>query len=211
MATRWRQLSEPLLNNWKLKVLAFVLALMSFFAIQNEISFEAPYSIPIVVLVDQPGIAILDQNPMTADVTFRGSEEDLRRLDQRQIKAMVRLKVTYPSGSESVRIGPQNIEGISGVRVVNVQPSTVTLTFDHEEEKKVAVTRPTIIGTPFVGKVEIDCEPQTVTIRGPKLRLAEVNSVSTEPVDVEGRVESFSKQLRVLSPSDTWISHIKPE
>lgn len=210
MANKLQGLSKWFLNNWELKILAFVLALLSFFAIQNEISFEVTYNIPIEVHVTQPGVAILDQDPLTADVTFRGSQDDLRRLNQREIKAVVRLSVSNPAGSESVHVDPDSIEGISGVRVVKVHPSVVMVTFDHEATKLVRVNKPRIIGTPLIGKVEVDCEPNEVLIRGPRRRLAKVEAVSTEPIDVDGRVESFTKQLRVLSASDAWITEITP-
>jgi YbbR domain-containing protein len=197
-------------ENWPLKLLAIGLAIMTYYAIRGAISFEVPIDVPIEIRVE-PGIAILDQDTRSVRATFQGSQDDLSRLDQQQLRAVIRPKVTNPSGSEVVPITERNIQGAPGSsRVVKVLPSQVTLTFDREDSRKVAVLRPKTMGTPLAGKVEIDYEPREVTIIGPKRRLADKEAVSTEPVDVDGRVESFTKRVKVLPPADTWVSQIEP-
>ena len=61
-----------------LKLLAVLLGALTFYTIRGATSFEVPYNIPVQVKVG-PGIAILDQSVRSVDVTFRGSQEDLRR------------------------------------------------------------------------------------------------------------------------------------
>lgn len=191
-----------------IKLSALLLAVLSFYAIQGAISFEVSYDIPLDVKVEK-GIAILAQDTRTVHVTFRGAQEDIRLLDQTQIRAVARPRVGNAAGLR-VPVGPRDIEGISGVRVVGVRPGSVNLTFDHEVEKKVAVAKPKTIGSPLIGKARIEYEPRFVTIRGPKQRLNDINVIDVEPIDVDGRVESFSKRVRALSPADTWISQIAP-
>lgn len=209
MANRFQWLKNFFLNNSGLKLLAIVLAALSFYAIRGATSFEVHYEIPLEVEVEE-GIAILDKNPRIVDVTFRGSQEDLRRLDQKQIKAVVHPKASDSAGSEGVSIGPSNIEGVSGVKVVKIKPGIVMLTFDREDTKKVPVAKPEITGTPLIsGKVEVDYEPRFVVIRGPKRRLTNKKIVFTEQVNVDGCEGSFSRLVRVL-PGDTWVSKIEP-
>lgn len=209
MADRFQWLKSFFTNNRSLKLLAIVLAVLSYYAIRSETRFEVHYDIPLEVKVGE-GIAILDQNPRTVDVTFRGSQEDLRRLDQKMIKAVVQPRASDPAGFESVSIDQGNIEGVSGVRVVRIKPSIVTLTFDYEDEKKVPVAKPETIGTPRIGKAEIEYDPHFVNIRGPRQRLKDKKIVFTEQVNVDGCEESFSKQVQILSSGDTWVSQIDP-
>ena len=196
-------------TNWELKLLALLLGAMSFYAIRGTTSFEVPYNVPLEVKVEK-GIAILDQDPLTVDVTFRGSQQDLSDLDQRRIRAVVTPRETDAAGSVTVPVTPGDVTGAAGVRVVKVRPNAVSLTFDRETEKKVAVRKPEILGRPLIGKAEAEYEPRFVTIRGPRRRLKDKESVSTEPVDVDGRVESFSKKVRVLPPGDAGVSQIEP-
>ncbi len=200
----------PLLSrNWTLKIVALLLGAASYLAIRGATGFEVLYRVPVEVLVE-PGIAILDQDNRSVDVTFRGSQEDLRRLDQRQLKVVIKPRATDAAGSENVRLDPRNVEGRQGMAVAGIWPAAVKLTFDHEARKTVAVLKPVTVGSPFTGHVELDYTPKTATLTGPGRRLSGVDTLVTEPVDVDGRVASFSKRLRVLPPSDTWASQVEP-
>lgn len=196
-------------NNWHFKLLALVLAALTFYVIRGVTGFEIPYSIPLEVQVEK-GIAILDQ-PKTVEVTFRGSQGDLRGLDHRQIRAVVApSNLGELGGSVSVSIGTKNVVGASGVRVTRVRPEVVVITFDREVEKVFRVIKPRTIGKPAAGKVEIDYAPQYVSISGPRKRLLDREVVETEPIDVNGCAQSFSKRVRVLSPSDVAVTRIEP-
>ena len=211
MVNRFKRIRRIFRNNVGLKFLALVLATLTFYAIRGTTGYEVPYVIPLEVEVEK-GIAILDQDPMSVEVTFRGSQEDLRRLDQKQLKAVVRPKASSPAGSEAVVIRGRDVQGASGVRVVKIKPAVLQLKYDREIQKTVKVAKPKTIGTPLIGRAEIDYEPRTVLIRGPKRMLEDRQIVvETQPVDVDGRVESFSKQVRLLSPGgDMWVSQIEP-
>ncbi len=194
-------------DNWHLKLLSLVLALLTFYTIRAATGFEFSFTVPLEVEVEN-GVAILDQ-PKTVEVTFRGSQEDLRGLDGRQLKAVVKPKVEDTAGSMMVMIGPEQITGHAGVRIMRVRPDVASITFDHEVEKVFRVLKPRMIGTPG-GKVEIDYTPQYVKISGPKRWLQDREVVETEPIDVGGCVQSFSRRVRVLSPSDTGVTKIEP-
>jgi YbbR domain-containing protein len=209
MEDRWQWIRDLFVRDWSLKALAVLLGALSFYVIRGAVSFEVPYNIPLEIRVE-PGIAILDQSLKTVDVTFRGSQENLRHLDQKQIKVVVQPKARGIAGSETVPIVPENVKGMSGVRVVSVRPSEVTLTFDHEVQKEVAVLKPKAIGRPLMGRARIEYEPHTVMLHGPQRRLETISALSTEPVDVDGRVESFTRKVRVLSPGDAWVAQIDP-
>lgn len=202
------KLKEIILNNWTLKVLALILAIITYQSIKDAISFEVPFEIPVEVEVEE-GIAILDQNPREVEVIFQGSRADLRQLSHGQMKVLLNPK-PGPAGSGLLSISPHDVRGASGVRVVSIRPKEVSLTFDRESEKKVSVTKPKIKGTPIIGKVELDYEPKTVTIKGPQRRLDEKNFLDTEPVDVDGRVQSFTKRVKILPPADAMVTRIEP-
>lgn len=200
-------------NNWGLKLTAFILASMSFIAIRNVTNDEATYTVPIEVDVDK-GIAILDMDPPSIKVTFRGSLDDLRRLDLTQVKAVVKPTASDPAGSEWVSIEKNNIKGVIGVRPVMLVPGTVNLTFDWEDEQQFPVSAPAIDGKPLQGRVELDYEPKFVTLRGPRRQLQRMleqnRPLDTEAVDVSERVKSFTRIVQVISPSETWVSQIEP-
>jgi len=197
-------------ENRVIKLLALLLAIMTVYAIQRITNQLEDFEVPIVVEVDK-GIAVLKQDAKTAYITCRGSLDDLRRLDVRQLKIVVSPKETGVSDGERLPIGPRDIEGWTrGVKIVKVRPDIVTVNFDREIEKPVGVAKPETVGKPLLGKAEVDFEPKLVTIRGPQSKLVDRKILRTEPVDVDGAVDSFSQRLKILSEGESGVWEIEP-
>lgn len=215
MALKFSIVRDLIVRNWGLKLLSILVAAVSYYAIRGATGYEVEYSVPLQVEVEA-GMAVLEQNVSSVTVRFRGSQDDLLKLHQEHIRAIVRPKVADPDGlPKSLPVGPRDITGAPRVTVVDVEPASVVLTFDREVETVFSVAKPKTIGRPLVGNVEIDYEPKTVVLRGPKRRLEDLkregrDAVTTEPVDVDGRVESFVRNVAVRPPGSTWVSHIEP-
>jgi len=201
---------EILLNNIRLKLLALVLAVFSWYAIRETINHEVVIAnIPVEFKIGE-GWAVLRQSADSVRVTFRGSQENIRLLDNKQIKALIDLQNNSVAGSYDARLRPENIRGARGVRPMRIEPEIIQISTDRESEKTVPVKSRTT-GKPLAGEVEKTvCEPAVVLLRGPAQQLAQTEWVYTEPVDVEGRLESFVKRCRVLPPSNTWTPVIEP-
>ena len=202
--------SRPVwLRNIRIKILSLALAVISWYAIRDATSFEVLIRDIRIEPQTKVGMAILNQSATTVDVTFRGSQEDIRQIDASQMKAVIDLRGDSP-GTEEIAIGPRNVEGVRGVRPVQINPSKVRVTLDVEEEKTVLV-RGTSVGKPLLGQVEsVVCDPAAVKLYGPARKLATTEFVYTAPVDVDGRIESFAKRSPVLPPSDTWGARVEP-
>jgi len=198
---------RKLLNNWRIKLLALALGALTYYLVHGKTSVEMRFEIPLSVQVESD-LAVVEQNPRTVFATFRGSQEDLRRLDQEQPKATVRLKTSNITSFEEVRVRRTDIAAIRGVTVVEVYPAKATVVLDRRMEKRVVVGRPVIRGRPLDGRAEADHEPKTVVLRGPRRRIQNAEAFA-EPVDVEGRADSFTQKVRVLT-SDPWITEIEP-
>lgn len=199
-----------LLHNPGIKILALLAAVVSWLAIQETISFEVVLpNIPLEIRVEQ-GWAVLHQSEHTVRATFKGSQDDIGQMDPKQIKAIVDLRTNSIAGSCEIVVTPSAIKAPRNVRPIRVEPSRVQVSLDREQEKKVPV-QSRAVGKPFSGEVEaLICEPAVVTLRGPAQQLQQTEWVYTESVDVEGRVEGFTKRCRVLMPSDTWTPVIEP-
>lgn len=197
-------------ENWSLKLLALLLAVLTIYAIQRIINQLDEFEVPIVVKVDKE-IAILKQDAKTAYITCRGSIDDLRRLDVSQLRIVVKPKIAGSAGGERVPIGPRNVEGWTrGVKIVKVRPDIVSVEFDRAVEKQVGVATPEIVGEPLVGKAEVDFEPKIVTVRGPRSKLAERKILRTEPVNVEGAVDAFTTRVNILSDGESDVWEVEP-
>jgi hypothetical protein len=162
MADKRPLLWRLLLNNKRLKALSLLLATLTWYLIQDTISFEIEIPGVRLEIQVQDGMAILNQSASTVDVIFRGSQDDIQRLDARRIQALVEL--TGPSGelSHEIVMKPGMIKGIRGVRAIAIHPERILVKLDRQAEKRVPVKGRTL-GSPLFGQVEaVTCEPSTV-------------------------------------------------
>ncbi len=203
----WRKLYR---ENLPIKILAFVLATASIYSIQRITNQTDEFEVPIQMVVE-PGMAVLQQDARYAYITCRGSLEDLRRLDQSQLRLIVRPRTDGRTGPEQVPIGLRNVHGVPrSISVTKVRPNLVHLTLDREIEKQISVARPEVLGQPALGRAEIEFSPKIVTVRGPQQLLQDLKVMQTAPVDVEGAAVSFSRELPVVTEDETGIREVTP-
>lgn len=210
MRVSLKSLRLLLLNNKRIKLLSLLMAFISWHLIRDAISLEVV--IPDIRLQIQArgGMAVLNQSAATVDVTFRGSQEDVQRLDPRRIQAVVELPDDGAALPSEIEITPAIVRGVRGARAVAVHPTRVHVALDRQTEKRLPVKARTV-GTPLFGDVEtVTCEPGSVILRGPAARLRTTECVYTQPVDVDGRVESFSRRAALQPPGDNWVAEMEP-
>ncbi len=210
MATRRDHVKAFFTENRVLKILALMLAVASIYAIQRITNQLDEFEIPIVVQVES-GVAVLRQDARTAYITCRGSFDDLKRLDPAQLRMVLAPKGIGIAGTQQVPIGPRNVTGtMRGVNVIKVRPGIVNLTFDREIERKISIARPEVAGRPLLGKAEVDYEPKIASVRGPEQQLSDLKILRTGPIDVDGAVDSFSRNLRILTDAESGVWEVKP-
>lgn len=200
-------------NNRGLKILAVVLAVVAWYAIREAISSEAMVKNIRVKVITDEGWAVLDQSVADVDVLFRGSEEDLRYLNREQITVSVAMRGRKSrEGTVVMHLGPENVKALTGARAVRVDPNEITLSLDREGDKEVPV-KADVVGTPpedfEVSKVI--CTPATVVVHGPRQRLAMVETVRTEAIDLEGRLRSFQLNRAILPLGESWSARVEPD
>ncbi|MFH0954277.1 MAG: CdaR family protein [Verrucomicrobiota bacterium] len=212
MAARPTGLRGLFLNNKAAKAASLFLAVVTWYAIQAVISFETVVTdVPLTIQTDD-GWAILDRSADSVDVVFRGSQEDVRRLDPDQIRVDVDIRGRSSKGSSTVKIRRENVRAPGAVRPVLIRPDIVTLRLDQEGEKQVAVKADLQAAPPEGYEMEqVVCTPASVTVYGPRQRLDDIDAVHTAPIDLEGRSRSFKKlKMPVIAPGETWAARIAP-
>ena len=198
-----------LFRHKRAKLIALALAVVCWRAIRDEISFEVVVPDIRIEPKVRPGMAVQSQSAGAVEVTFRGSQDDVRLIDQKQLRAAIDLTRLDP-GIADVTVRPGDIAGATGVRAVQVRPGRIRVVLDREGEKVVPV-RGTYVGKPLIGQVEsVTCTPAVVRLRGPVRKLENTEFVSAAPVDVDGRIASFRRRSPVYPPGDTWVARIDP-
>lgn len=214
MKSEWKERGKEWVTaNLGLKLLSVVLALVFFYTVRNTIGNVQTLSVPVELDLANKNLAVLRVDPLTVRVTFRGALSELRLLQESDLAVTVRPESKSAAGWETIPIKPRDIRGRRG-RVISIEPSSVTVTYDQQVERELPVAEPTISGKPLRGRIEVEYTPKTVRVRGAELQLDQLIKdhvfLQTEPVDVEGRVQSFTRQVRVLPPGDIWLSGITP-
>lgn len=210
MAGKRKLVRDFFFHNKRLKAMALVLAALTWYIIHDTISFEIEIPGVRLEIQVQDGMAILNQSASTVDVTFRGSQDDIQRLDPRRLQAVVELSPDTRGISHEIILKPGMIKGGRGVRTVAIHPARIMVKLDRQAEKLVPVKGRTV-GSPLFGQVEsVTCEPSTVMLLGPVQKLKTTECVYTQPVDVDGRVESFVRRTAVQAPGDNWVAHMAP-
>ncbi|HEY8240058.1 MAG TPA: CdaR family protein [Kiritimatiellia bacterium] len=199
-------------TNRGIKVLALGLAVVSWYAIQEAISSEAIIkNVRMHVLADE-GWTVLDQFPPEVDVMFRGSDQDLRFLQREQVAVQADVRGKSRDGVMVVKLRPENVKAPTGARPISIVPSEITLSLDREGDKEVPVKADIAGTTPEGFDVQkVVCTPATVVVHGPKQRLASIDSVRTEPIDLAGRARSFRLSKSLQPPAEGWSGRVDPD
>ncbi|HAS84005.1 MAG TPA: hypothetical protein DCS43_15330 [Verrucomicrobia bacterium] len=210
MSGKRERLVAFLNENRLIKLIALGLATASIYAIQRITSQLEEYSVPIQVQTEK-GVAILRQDARTAYITCRGSLDDLKRIDVKQLSIMATPRVTGVAGTAQVPIGPRDVSGsLRGVTVIKVRPEIVNLAFDREIEKSISIAKPELVGKPLLGRAEVDYEPKIALVRGPKQLLTDLKILRTEPISIDGVADSFSRNIRVQTDIESGVWSVEP-
>lgn len=199
-------------NNGRLKLISLALAILAWYAVREFTSYTSVVrQVRVNVLLDE-GWAVLDRSVEDVDVLCRGSQSDIRYLTRDQVRVEVDLRGRSVPGTIEVPLKPQNVKISGGARAVSVDPPELTLTLDREGVSVVRV-RPDIVGNPPEGfeLAEAVATPSEVRLQGPQGRLAAVTEVRTAPIDLEGRLKSFSLTRPILPPSELWSARVEPD
>jgi YbbR domain-containing protein len=205
MAPSFEKWLTKMLERKGIKILAVILAASTWFYIRELTSFEEVVSeVPLEVLLPE-GWAVQERSVNTVEVTFRGSQADIRALNKSQIRVQVdaRNKVVEPN--VILKVDRSIVMAPRSVRAIYVDPSEVVLTLDRESDKTVPVRVEQLGQLPDGFDVEkIIITPPEVTVHGPERRIASVEYVRTVPIDMEGRIRSFQLNRALMTPGENW-------
>ncbi len=197
-------------RNSGVKALALFLAIVSWYGIRRTISFEVTASDVRVEIMPPPGFAVQHQSETGVDITFRGSQEDIRFLNVKRLVVAVDMQQIQEAGSYEISLTAEQVKGARGVRPFSVHPGSLWVELDRKEEKKIPV-KPRIVGRPLSGQVEnINLDPEMVSLIGPARKLQIIDHLVTAPINVDGRTESFAQRTEIAQPSDSWHAQIVP-
>lgn len=196
-----RLLRENLTSSAGLKAAAVLgaIVLWSSFAGEprSDASFEA--HVDYVNVPEQ-----LELNPDQAErvtVMLRGPRSLLQDLRGRQVAVQADFSDVYGPGQKTLNVAELNLGLPDGVHLVKAVPSQLRFTLEAQARREVEIQ------PQFVGSYEkeyalaaVRLDPRTLVVVGPESRVALIDVVSTDPIDLTDVVGGRSFRVTAYLP-----------
>src|SRR4030065_904165 len=186
-----------LFENFGLKITAILLSVLLWLFASSRGLSEIALDVPLELKDIPPGIELINHSIKVVGVNIKGQEGIIRTIRPSDIRAFVDLSKAR-KGESIYSINKNNIKLPPGVTVTNITPSSVRVSLEESVTKTVQV-RPVIIGTPGSGFYvkSLSIFPENVVIEGARSKVATVDTMKTEPLDITGIKETVTRDLEV--------------
>jgi YbbR domain-containing protein len=183
-----RFIREYLLEHWSLKLTALLLSLILWLFVRGEPGPERVVAVPVEVQVPSQ-MEITNERPTSVEVTMRGAAFSNMWFSQPLPTCSIDLQGSK-EGEHVITLTPENIRTPkgSGIEVLQVNPTRVTLVLERTVSKEVLIVVP-IRGEPSRG-FEIygkSSKPAALIVTGPLSHIDRLHEAFTEPVSVSGQ------------------------
>ncbi len=197
-------------RTWILRLLALAIAIGIWFnASVEDRLVPSERVVEASVSFNRPrGFMVIDP-VRTVNVRLLGNKRAVRRLNPDQVSVSVELS-PQQKGSTTITLSGDNVLAPDGLEVVSIEPSTIQIQLEREITQRVPVA-PEIVGRPAAGTTigETEVFPSQVLVSGPQSKLERLESLSTAPINLEGRTSTLEETVPVLSP-DPLIQIVQP-
>lgn len=187
VGTGWRRLRGQMRNTPGLAMLSFLLALVLWYFVTDTENptlidvYPSPVSVEPVNVTE--ALAVANQLP-AVQVRISAPSDRWERLTPGNFKAVVDLN-GFGARSQEVPVRVE-VEGVRGVRVIDVQPRTIVVNLEDLATRQVSVTA-RAVGSPPLGYQIGAVTPQTTSARvsGPESLVALIDQAVAD-VNVTG-------------------------
>ncbi len=189
-------LREFVLRNGLLKLGAFFMACTIFLYVRDDRQAAITAHAPIRLLY--PDDMVQTSPPVEkAAITIRGRWSTLNRFDPSELEPIT-VEVTAEDNGEFVPIPAESVRLPAGLEVSSIQPEYVRVELEKLERKTIDV-RPRLVGQPAeayrIGEYTV--RPTSVVVTGPASSMADLRYAGTEPIDVTGVKEQFTREVQL--------------
>jgi YbbR domain-containing protein len=189
-------------QNFFFKFISLLLAIGLWLAVARSPIAEIEIRVPIEFRNLPDNLEIDSASFTTAQVRLRGPERDIHHLDPTDVRAEVDLSNVQP-GERTFDLTARHVRVPQELEVVQIIPGQFHLSFDSRDTRTIEV-HPRVTGTFASGMrvAQVDADPASVTVTGPRRRVEALEAASTDPVDASGTMTSasFVTQVYVADP-----------
>jgi len=186
-----------------LKAFALFLAVLFWFHIHTEKTYEVIRAVPIRYEMPADSLVVVSDLPRSLEIRLRAKGKALMILAFRRPVYTVDLRRLRP-GRRTVKINPESLKFPEFIeyQLLDLSPKEVQVILDRRRTRRVPV-HVQLQGAPAEDYVvwAVDVHPESVTVSGPAKLMGRFKAVSTEPIEIGGRTKPLKKRVKLLSPS----------
>ncbi len=184
-----------LTENWALKVLSLVFALILWFFVMGERKLERSYAVPLEITNVPKGMMVANEVPSEVEVRINGPRTLLMNLRAEDMRITVDLK-DLPAGLTSYKRLEERLDIPAPLKVTRLTPSYVDILVDRIRSKQVPV-KPVLAGRPAAGFEvrKVAAVPESLVVEGAESELDSLQRVETAPFSIEGATGNLAGRV----------------
>lgn len=185
-------------NNFTAKFFSVIFASLLWFYIAQEQVQENIMQIKVNTIV-LPGFSAASINPEYVTVKLSGPQNVLENLDEQAMAVEIDLRDYDNPTIINYALSSKDIPVPGNVNIDLIEPSQIKINLDKTISKNLPV-QIIFTGMPQSGYklASYTANPSMATFKGPAQLLKDINNVSTLPVDLTGRTESFVQTISLV-------------
>ncbi len=186
-----------------LKIFALFLAILFWFHIHTEKTYEVTRAIPIRYEMPSDTLVVVSDLPKSLEIRLRAKGKALMILAFRKPVYTVDLRRLRP-GRRTIKLQAEALKFPEFVeyQLLDLSPKEFQVILDRRRTRQVPI-RVQLQGAPAEGYVvwSQEVRPESVVVSGPAKLMGRIKDVLTEPVNIQGRSKSLKKRVKLLPPS----------
>ncbi len=204
-------LRKIFLDDWLLKLLALAITLGLWLGVTGLTTRSTKRLTVQLVTNVANNVKITNTPDAEIDIVVSGDERKIKQMSGANLVASLDLS-DVPPGDRIVSLSPENVyvSGLpEGIKLDEVPTRRIAVRIELVEEVDLTVVAD-LQGKPAAG-FEVYGEsvitPQRIRVRGPVSSLRSIESLTTDPIVLDGRKADFTeRQVRVKFPADVMAS-----
>ncbi|MDC7219520.1 MAG: CdaR family protein [Spirochaetales bacterium] len=197
------KLLDRFMHRWHIKIFSFLLALVLFWFYRISTLDERYFSVPLELDMNSAYIPAGDY-PGHVTVTLRGASEEIFSVLEEDIRVYADFSDHEGEGSFRAPIQVKRTgSALAGGDVeIRIEPGDLIIRQEEKVSKTLPVD-PSLTGFPSLGYElsQYFVSPSSLTVVGPRSEMENLESLSTEVIDLSGKYEDFTATSRLVYPS----------
>ena len=161
---------------------------------------EKAFTVPVEYVAAPENLALRGDNPTEIKLQLTGPKSDLDKITPANLSVKIDLSQAKAGGQVFV-VSKENISLPRGVKLVNANPSSISLSLEEIAEFEVEI-QPQLVGTLPQGLelVSVELKPQHLQVLSPPLDAGQKISIVTEPIYLESINKNEKVMRKVIAP-----------